>query len=1381
MQVNGVPPKGKELELFPGLTLHLPFGIAYARDEDGSMNLLKPRTSPKLYRDGPFELDDEAETTWKLNSLRSVFSGTIEAPRANAAKAVEENMEDIAKGLTEDQDQSESDEDRYTFGTEEGEDGLTFQANFSTAQAGGSYEKPVTKGNVTLCVVHQRMRVMRFHITVSHLLIGVVDYPQMRYYLAGLGIPDEDRRGEILEKELFPLLYTLQFTAPPNLFDLLGKKPEELFPAAVQGLDFAAGEQVEAGEFTVTIPKGLHYTRTENPETRLFTAVPQEIPFDAEDFWDYSAIALTLQTGAPIVNIHAPLDTADGDKEVELILQAMNISDSSSAGQTAVGKTTRAARSPDHYICYELLDDNDVDMNFRYYVFTKNFLYVGQYVGKKAGLGSDYSKTHTGILETYLKGFRYTGGSEKLLEDAGRRALGRFAGSDGRMDALKAVQLFNLDVLFFPDGAFSWDGTHHVFTGIHLNAEKMEEYPDVKDHLEEIGKAMQALVNECEQDERLRVPAAKLGAGLRNFLNGADLTGAALFHLAGYHLFWFKEDEETPGQFSLLIDARLKASVPDAENYFKRLLEIFRAYNGDPAPVVSGPARIFRAVDIPDIFEDGGPCLAETDEAEVESRQQAIQCLTATLQTVAGVKSGGSPVPAKPAKPAAGAQDLGRFAGDDGRLDAFMGVAFFTEDVIFFHPEDLLWDGKHHSFANYRFNAAVLPNAEGVLEHREAIVEGLKALIQELEENPELRVPAEDLHPEMRRFLKGADFTPAVVFYMECFNFFRFWEEEPDQYQFRLEERLANSFYDEATNGGFFEKFIGALRTYNGNHRPYTASFGGTYGGQTGEHLPDIKVYQYEMDKDGFPKEDENGDVIYRTKTSEELAWEARMAKKAAEAELAKVPFDRVSSVTVSGSVFVLTGDFEKNPEDRDVVKRLIEAKGGRCTRTVSGKTNYLVIGALGGFGKRKIEHVQEQRAKGKTIKIIREADLMAALEGRTPPAPKPAPKPAPQPASKPAPQPAPTVQKDSEETAARARIIEPVLSAVPMTAAEINAALGTDYTALQVAVAVKLIPGVGTTTVKRRISTGGVNTEKDYTAYYLNAKNAKPSGPKAPASRTLASEPGFRMEEIEPKAGEEARFRVSIDLSDLLGGGDGSAAPSPKASPSPAAGSAVDVERQRREAAHRKVMDNAEQRRKEQEAAYNKAVEALKADVQKIIKEGRETADKQKEEVQSLQQKKSSAEQKLKQLGFFSFSEKKAVRVQIAQLAKEIREAEQKLEGLKREARKKAEETLEKHRLPPPPALLGGSKSASKSARRSASGDAAERAQKIEGVLSILPMTAKEINAALGTDYSAFQIANAVKFIPSAYTDKVFRIETDKDGNPMLREFTAYCIGILG
>ena len=607
MQVNGVSPGGKELELFPGLSLQIPFGVVYARNEDGNWDLSMPWPAPRNYRDGPFELDDEAQLDWKLTDFRKIFDGTLKVPQSEAARAVEEHMEELAQGLTEDKDQSESDEDRYTFDVDEKEDGLTFQADFSTAQAGGSYEKPVTMGNVTLCVIHQRMRVMRFHITVSHLLVGVTDYPHMRYYLSGLSVPDEEKREEILRKRLSPLLYSLKFTAPPSLSDILGKTPEELFPAAVRSLDFAAGETVEAGEFAVTIPEGLHYTRTENPETRLFTAIPREIPFDAEDFWAYSAVALTLQTGAPIVNIHAPLDTADGEKDVELILQSLSISDSSSAGQTAAGKTTRAARSPDHYICYELIDDNDVDMNFRYYVFTKSFLYVGQYVGKKAGLGPDCSKTHTGLLETYLQGFRYTGGGEKLLGDARRRALGRFAGSDGQMDALKAVQLFNLDVLFFPDGAFSWDGTHHVFNGIHLNAEKMEEYPDIKDHLDEIGKAVLALVNECEQDERLRVPAAKLGKDLRTFLNGADLTGAALFHLAAYHLFWFKEDGEAPGRFSILVDTRLKNTIPHSTEYFRTFLEILRAYNGDPAPEVPGPVTVFRAVDIPDIFEDGGP------------------------------------------------------------------------------------------------------------------------------------------------------------------------------------------------------------------------------------------------------------------------------------------------------------------------------------------------------------------------------------------------------------------------------------------------------------------------------------------------------------------------------------------------------------------------------------------------------------------------------------------------------------------------------------------------------------------------------------------------------------------------------------------------------
>lgn len=99
---------------------------------------------------------------------------------------------------------------------------------------------------------------------------------------------------------------------------------------------------------------------------------------------------------------------------------------------------------------------------------------------------------------------------------------------------------------------------------------------------------------------------------------------------------------------------------------------------------------------------------------------------------------------------------------------------------------------------------------------------------------------------------------------------------------------------------------------------------------------------------------------------------------------LKNVPFDSVESVKITGSTFVLTGEFEHDRNDREAIKAKIQAKGGRVTGAISGKTDYLVIGSYGGFGDRKIDQVKEQRDKGKDLKIIREEDLFAALEGKT-------------------------------------------------------------------------------------------------------------------------------------------------------------------------------------------------------------------------------------------------------------------------------------------------------------------------------------------------------------------------------------------------------------
>lgn len=79
------------------------------------------------------------------------------------------------------------------------------------------------------------------------------------------------------------------------------------------------------------------------------------------------------------------------------------------------------------------------------------------------------------------------------------------------------------------------------------------------------------------------------------------------------------------------------------------------------------------------------------------------------------------------------------------------------------------------------------------------------------------------------------------------------------------------------------------------------------------------------------------------------------------------------------------------------------------------------------------------------------------------------------------------TAKGPSEKTAAVMAAIKPVLGAEPMTAADINTALGTTYTALQVANAVKYIDGVTACKVVRTTTNAkGLKADKEYTAYKL-------------------------------------------------------------------------------------------------------------------------------------------------------------------------------------------------------------------------------------------------------------------------------------------------------
>lgn len=82
------------------------------------------------------------------------------------------------------------------------------------------------------------------------------------------------------------------------------------------------------------------------------------------------------------------------------------------------------------------------------------------------------------------------------------------------------------------------------------------------------------------------------------------------------------------------------------------------------------------------------------------------------------------------------------------------------------------------------------------------------------------------------------------------------------------------------------------------------------------------------------------------------------------------------------------------------------------------------------------------------------------------------------------------------------------------------------------------------------------------------------------------------------------------------------------------------------------------------------------------------------------------------------------------------------------------------------------------KATAKGASEDTKAKAAQIGAILDTTPRTASEINALLGTDYTALQVANAVKFIDGATSTKVIRESVNAKGLKSQKEYTAYTIG---
>lgn len=911
MRVYGVPKEGKRVKFSDGLSLVLPFGTAYAKDDDGKYNILYYKTTPAGYRNGVFTADDEEEVLWSINGLQKNAVVNFESDEAELTPAsVREEMPAQLRGVAqtlvgEDNSSKEPYEPGSSTKVEETEGGFVIRSGITVNAAGGSYQLLDLGEKAVGAVVKKGVQIFGLTMYFTYLLLAVEDCPEAPLFSATLRAPDDP---DFYEKTLVPLLKTAWLESTGKSDKRAKSKIQRNAAPVVASLDFSEGERVRTGEFSILVPGGMCWSGEIAPETRYLTSIPASVTFDNPDWDDASAIRFTVQTGQKIPAIQAALDTPEGEGQVQALLRSMNISQQGTA-DSSVGSVTTVARGPDYYICYSLGKETGIDYLYRYFLFSRTFVYTGMYIGWKAGL-KDALEQHTKILEQWLGTVRYEGDAGAELARYGRTQFGKYAAEDGKLNAVLIAQLFSTDVLFFNEDDFKENGLKN---GVHINSLKLSEHPLLAEKRDVLAPEIANLLLELDAVPELRVSKEKIHKKLLPLLfndHAVPLTGMTVMNLLAYHMLHIQENG--PDGYTAIIDRNLVAGIPDAYRYAAEFLRQLRLYNGK-----SGAFTV----------------------------------------TFANAMNFDTPI-------------QGALRPVDGAAQPKSGCRIRVEE-----------NGSKQEL-------------EAAEEGEQPAAEGQRP-VQELEQ---------DLPPEfasrMRKF--SADISSRLAQVCETL-------EASDYSDLTNTDDVLSRVMDQAGDYGLAWGIFNFYNVFTLGDRDSTFSF--ERAGEKDFSDPDGPAYrideQYEeyaegdldFQPDAFPKqlaerlrgitEDEIYQALLEQAVEAQrkgytIVDEERKRIEKQKKELEKVPFDPVSPVKLTGSAFVLTGEFEHMDNDRDAIKAKIQAKGGRCTQSISGKTDYLVIGGLGGFGDRKLDQVREQRAKGSTIKIIREEDLFAALEGRS-------------------------------------------------------------------------------------------------------------------------------------------------------------------------------------------------------------------------------------------------------------------------------------------------------------------------------------------------------------------------------------------------------------
>ena len=970
MKINGVPREGKWLAMDGGLHIQIPYGAAYGKDEDGNWDIIELENCSS-YKSGPFTVDDEAPFRWKLSGLHpqsvSIGDDVPQAVRSQLPRLLQLIAIQMTGGKPSDQP--------YELGSstqvEETEEGFTLRSSISASEAGGAYKIFELSPEKAFAVIQKNIQIMGITLGFRYVLLALASPSGAKFFMGSLAVPDADGDLEKMAQAVRPLLEsarledgdgaaaeTAAHTDGSGNADSSGRNREGKKKASAGAKkSSSSGSKVPSGgprRQVTGLPKG-------GGRVQLLDGLSVQLPAGAVYYYDEDQNACFGVPEKPPKGYRE--GTFSMPEDTPMLWQVTKLHHEGTVSYEPEHMDAGEANK----LCFESFRENMGNVaNGIADTMTKQLIGLGgKYAGKLDMAREDRMLSYVWaknelLEERYFPGYFFVG-----LPSSFEMPI--FMGCYDPID----IPVFEQQLLPVLRSA---QRTGDAAQSPAVHGESGSQEALTHDSLDQFGSY-------AAEDGRLNaVTVAQLFSTDVLFFNEDDFRKNGLesgvrinaLKLSEHPFLVKKRDVFLPEIIRLLLelDQVPELRVPK-EKIHKKLLPLL--FNDNDVPLTGMTMMNLLAYHMLHIQENG-----QDDYSVVIDRN-----------LVAGIPDAYRYVGAL----------LRQLRQYNGKNEAF--TMTFANAMNFDTPiQGALKPvtGAAQPRSMYRIRV----ERDGTVQELEAEEnagqpeQGERRSIQELES----ALPPE-FAAQMRRF--AGDVAARLGQLRETL-------QQSSYNDLTSTEEVLDRLMDQAGDYGlawgiynFYNIFrLGASDSSFSYEKDGQRDISGSGfecpGYRVDEQYEDYAPGDPDFQADEFPRQlaERIGGItqeeIYRTILEQAVGYQEqgysivdqeRIRIEKQQKALEKVPFDRVPAVTIPGSAFVLTGEFAHCGNDREAIKAKILEKGGRCTQAVSGKTSYLVIGSFGDYGARKLEQVQAQRAKGSAIKIIREEDLFAALEGR--------------------------------------------------------------------------------------------------------------------------------------------------------------------------------------------------------------------------------------------------------------------------------------------------------------------------------------------------------------------------------------------------------------